>query len=240
MRPLHIITPVKDSILLTLESAEAVLHSQIEVPYHYTIYNDFSTPSNRTLLEQFVRDRSEAISLVNLSDITTHPSPNYRLMLQLSQQRAIAEGTDLMIIESDVVVRQHTIQALIDGAVERCDCGIAAAVTVDERGRINYPYEYARGHEGECYAVKRHCSFCCSLLTLELLQALDLRLLNPEKHWFDVVISHQSLELGFKNYLFTYLPVTHHPHASRPWKQLKYSNPIKYYWIKLTQGFDKI
>lgn len=240
MRPLHIITPVKDSILLTLESAEAVLHSQIEVPYHYTIYNDFSTPSNRTLLEQFVRDRSEAISLVNLSDITTHPSPNYRLMLQLSQQRAIAEGTDLMIIESDVVVRQHTIQALIDGAVERYDCGIAAAVTVDERGRINYPYEYARGHEGECYAVKRHCSFCCSLLTLELLQALDLRLLNPEKHWFDVVISHQSLELGFKNYLFTYLPVTHHPHASRPWKQLKYSNPMKYYWIKLTQGFDKI
>lgn len=240
MRPLHIITPVKDSIHLTLESAESILRSQIEVPHHYTIYNDFSTPDNSALLEQFVRERGETVSLINLSDITTHPSPNYRLVLQLSRQRAITEGADLMIVESDVAVRQHTIQSLIEGAAQRHDCGIAAAVTVDERGAINYPYEYARGHEGECIAVKRHCSFCCSLLTLELLQALDFRLLDPEKHWFDVAISHFSLSLGFKNYLFTYLPVTHRPHASRPWKQLKYSNPMKYYWIKLTQGFDKI
>jgi hypothetical protein len=34
--------------------------------------------------------------------------------------------------------------------------------------------------------------------------------------------------------------VTHRPHASRPWKQLKYKNPLKYYWLKLTKGLDKI
>ncbi|MBR6465174.1 MAG: glycosyltransferase family 2 protein, partial [Bacteroidales bacterium] len=27
---------------------------------------------------------------------------------------------------------------------------------------------------------------------------------------------------------------------SRPWKLLKYKNPIKYYWIKFTKGMDKI
>ena len=240
MRPLHIITPVKDSIHLSLLTAESVLRSTIGVPHHYTIYNDFSTQSNRLLLEQFVLSNKEAVSLVNLSEHTSHPSPNYRLILQLSQQRALADGADLLIVESDVVVREHTIQSLIEGAAERPDCGIAAAVTVDERGRINYPYEHARGHEGECYAIKHHCSFCCSLLKNELLQAVDFRTLNPEKHWFDVTISHLSLALGFKNYLFTYLPVTHRPHASRPWKQLKYTHPLKYYWIKVTHGFDKI
>ena len=53
-------------------------------------------------------------------------------------------------------------------------------------------------------------------------------------------ISHQSLKEGFKNYLFTTLPVLHQPHGSRPWKQLKYKNPLKYYWLKYTKGLDKI
>ena len=240
MKPLHIITPVKDSITSTLETIEAILSSKIRVPFHYTIYNDFSTAENTATLEKFVASHGEHISLVNLSDITTHPSPNYLLVLQMSQQRAIEAGADLLIVESDVVVRPDTLQALADGAAERPDCGIAAAVTVDDNGAINYPYEYARGHEGECYEVKKHCSFCCSLLTLNLLKAYDFHTLNPEKHWFDVTISQQARAKGFANYLFANLPVIHRPHASRPWKQLKYTNPLKYYWIKFTKGFDKI
>ena len=240
MKPLHIITPVKDSIDSTIETAEAILSSNIRTEFHYTIYNDFSTPENTATLEKFVASKGDNISLVNLSEITTHPSPNYLLVLQMSQQCALEAGADLLIVESDVVVRPDTLQARADGAAERKDCGIAAAVTVNDQGEINYPYEYARGHEGECYAVKRHCSFCCSLLTNELLKAYDFHTLNPEKHWFDVTISQQSRAMGFTNYLFANHPVIHRPHASRPWKQLKYTNPLKYYWIKFTKGFDKI
>lgn len=240
MKPLHIITPVKDSIASTLETAEAILSSDIRSPFTYTIYNDFSTPENTATLEKFVAQQDGRMRLVNLADITSHPSPNYLLVLQTTQQLALEEGADLIIIESDVVVRPNTIQALADSAAERPDCGIAASVTVDDQGKINYPYEYARGHEGESFAVKKHCSFCCSLLTNNLLKAYDFHTLNPEKHWFDVTISQQARALGFTNYLFANLPVIHRPHASRPWKQLKYTNPLKYYWIKFTKGFDKI
>ena len=240
MKPLHIITPVKDSIASTLETAEAILSSEIRSPFTYTIYNDFSTPENTAALEKFVAQQDGRMRLVNLADITSHPSPNYLLVLQTTQQLALEEGADLIIIESDVVVRPDTIQALADSAAARPDCGIAASVTVDDQGKINYPYEYARGHEGESFAVKKHCSFCCSLLTNNLLKAYDFHTLNPEKHWFDVTISQQSRALGFTNYLFANLPVIHRPHASRPWKQLKYTNPLKYYLIKFTKGFDKI
>lgn len=238
MRPLHIITPVKDSIDSTIQTVKAILASQIARPYTYTIYNDFSTPENTAQLERYSKELG--FELVNLSDITTTPSPNYLLVLQRCQALALEAGADLLIVESDVVVRHDTLQKLSDGAERYDDCGIAAAVTVDDQGVINYPYEYAKGREGEDYAVKRHCSFCCSLLTNRLLAAYDFKTLNPEKHWFDVTISQQSRALGFENYLFASLPVIHRPHASRPWKQLKYTNPLKYYWIKFTKGFDKI
>ena len=238
MRPLHIITPVKDSIDSTIQTVKAILASQIARPYTYTIYNDFSTPENTAQLERYSKELG--FELVNLADITTTPSPNYLLVLQRCQALALEAGADLLIVESDVVVRPDTLQKLSDGADRYDNCGIAAAVTVNDKGEINYPYEYAKGREGEDYAVKRHCSFCCSLLTNRLLTAYDFKTLNPEKHWFDVTISQQSRALGFENYLFASLPVIHRPHASRPWKQLKYTNPLKYYWIKFTKGFDKI
>lgn len=238
MRPIHIITPVKNSIESTLETIKAILASEITRPYIYTIYNDFSTDENTALLEQYSAELG--FELVNLKDITDHPSPNYLLVLQRCQKRALEAGADLLIVESDVVVRPDTLQGLADGTAKHDDCGIAASVTVNDKGEINYPYEYARGHEGEDYVVKKHCSFCCSLLTNKLLSAYDFNELNPEKHWFDVTISQRARALGFNNYLFASLPVIHRPHASRPWKQLKYSNPLKYYWIKFTKGFDKI
>lgn len=238
MNPLHIITPVKDSIESTIETVRAILASNIAVPYIYTIYNDFSTAENTALLERYSAELG--FELVNLSDITDHPSPNYLLVLQRCQERALAAGADLVIVESDVVVASDTLQRLAEGAAEREDCGIAASVTVDDEGEINYPYEYARGREPQPYSVKKHCSFCCSLLTNRFLQAYDFHQMNPDKHWFDVHISQESRAQGFANYLFVNLPVVHRPHSSRPWKQLKYTNPIKYYWRKFTKKVDKI
>lgn len=238
MNSLHIITPVKDSIDLTLETVQAVLASRLKVPYTYTVYNDFSTEENTRRLEAAAREMN--FRLVNLSDLTDHPSPNYLLVLKKTRKEAIAADAGLLIVESDVVVKENTLQDLFDGAVARPDCGIAAAVTVDEKGAINYPYLHAKGQEGKVYAEKKHCSFCCSLLTTQFLRAFDFDELSADKNWFDVTISHESLKKGFRNYLFTCLPVWHRPHASRPWKQLKYTNPLKYYWLKFTKGLDKI
>jgi len=93
---------------------------------------------------------------------------------------------------------------------------------------------------GETVSVRRHCSFCCSLLTPELLHAYPFSKFDEKKNWYDVTLSHASLELGFQNLLCLHLPVVHRPHQSRPWKQLKYKNPLLYYWKKITQGLDKI
>ena len=238
MKNLHIITPVKDSIDSTIQTIRALLSSQIDVPYIYTVYNDFSSAENTALLEKYSKELG--FELVNLADITDHPSPNYLLVLQMAQKRAIEQQAGLLIVESDVVVDKLTVQGLVDGAEQREDCGIAASVTVDESGVINYPYNYAKGHEGEAYKVDKHCSFCCSLLTSRLLNSYDFHNLNPNKHWFDVHISHISQDLGLNNYLFCNLPVLHRPHASRPWKQMKYKNPIKYYLLKFFKRVDKI
>lgn len=238
MKNLHIITPVKDSIDSTIQTIRALLSSQIDVPYIYTVYNDFSSAENTALLEKYSKELG--FELVNLADITDHPSPNYLLVLQMAQKRAIEQQAGLLIVESDVVVDKLTVQGLVDGAEQREDCGIAASVTVDESGVINYPYNYAKDHEGEAYKVDKHCSFCCSLLTSRLLNSYDFHNLNPDKHWFDVHISHISQDLGLNNYLFCNLPVLHRPHASRPWKQMKYKNPVKYYLLKFFKRVDKI
>jgi hypothetical protein len=64
--------------------------------------------------------------------------------------------------------------------------------------------------------------------------------LSAKKDWFDIHISRQSKKLGFKNYLIREQGVLHLPHSSRPWKQLKYSNPLKYYFHKLFSHRDRI
>lgn len=238
MKRVNIITPVKDSIDSALATIKAVMSSELKVPFAYTVYNDFSTADNTLALEKAAA--AMGFRLVNLSDITTHPSPNYLMVLQMAQAEALTDEAGLIIVESDVTVRADTLQGLVDGAEQRADCGIAAAVTVDDNGAINYPYEYAIGHEESVFPTKKHCSFCCSLLTPRLLKAYDFHALNPKKNWFDVTISHRSLKAGLSNYLFATLPVVHRPHSSRPWKQLKYTNPLRYYWLKFTKGLDKI
>ena len=238
MKKLHIITPVKDSIDSTLDTVKAIMESEIKTPYTYTIYNDFSTPENTQRLEK--ASKEYGFRLVNLSDLTDHPSPNYLLVLQKTQKEAIEAEAGLLIVESDVTVQPDTLQALFDGAIQRNDCGMAAAVTTDENGTVNFPYLYAKGRQPKVYDERKRFSFCCTLLTLNFLKAFDFRLLDASKNWFDVTISHESLNRGFHNYLFISLPVLHRPHGSRPWKQLKYTNPLKYYWRKLTRGMDKI
>ena len=238
MKCIHIITPVKDSIDSTLDTVRAIMSSDIKVPFTYTIYNDFSTPENTLRLEE--ASKVYGFQLVNLSDLTDHPSPNYLLVLQKTQQEAIEAEAGLLIVESDVTVQPNTLQALFDGAIERKDCGMAAAITTDESGAINFPYLYAKGRKPKVYDEKKRFSFCCTLLTLDYLKAFDFHQLDASKNWFDVTISHESLNKGFHNYLFINLPVLHRPHGSRPWKQLKYTNPLKYYWLKFTKGLDKI
>ncbi len=238
MDKLHIITPVKDSIDLTLETIQSVMGSVIHTPFTYTIYNDRSTPENSARLQEAAT--TYGFELVNIAELTDNPSPNYGLVLQIAQVKALSERAGLLIIESDVVVDPESIQRLFDAAIERTNCGIAASVTVDSEGVINYPYLYAKKRKSGAYVEKKHLSFCCSLLTYQLLKGIDFALLDPNKHWYDTTISRQSREIGHTNYLFTNIPVLHRPHSSRPWKLLKYTNPWKYYWIKFTKGFDKI
>lgn len=238
MKELYIITPVKDSIDSTLETVRAVMASELDLPYTYTIYNDFSTPENTERLR--LASQELGFRLINLEDMTSHPSPNYLLVLQHARQEALARDAALVIVESDVVVTPHTLQGLAWGAREQADAGICASVTVDDEGMINYPYKFARKGPVGVYPTRRHCSFCCSLLSGELLRRFDFGTLDPTRNWYDVTISHASLEQGLRNYLFVSLPVIHRPHSSRPWKLLKYKNPLKYYFLKYTKGLDKI
>lgn len=238
MDKIHVITPVKDSIESTTDAIRAVLASKVAADVTYTVYNDFSSEECSRQLEAL---RAElGFELIHLADVTDHPSPNYLLILQMAQRRAIEAGANLVVIESDVTVMEDTLQGLMCGASAIEWCGIAASVTVDDDGEVNYPYLYARRYPRKPREVRRHCSFCCSMLTLELLKRCDFRELNPEKDWFDVYISKRSRELGLRNFLFMNLPVRHRPHSSRPWKQLKYTNPLKYYIRKFIKRHDKI
>ena len=54
-----------------------------------------------------------SLQLVNLSDLTDHPSPNYLLVLQKTQEEAIKAEAGLLIVESDVTVKKDTLQKLI-------------------------------------------------------------------------------------------------------------------------------
>ena len=242
---MDIIMPVKDSIDLTKEAIIAILKSG----HNLTVYNDFSTQENTSILLSLSQDLG--FRLINLSDLTSHPSPNYRLVLQMAQQEAVSKEHDLLIIESDVVVRKDTIHCLQQAANNGMNIGMAAAVTEDDQGNINFPYEYANKlwfkwkHRNKslgkgCVKTTKRLSFCCTLLTLPFLQAFSFTELDPTKNWYDVTISHKSVELGFDNILMLNNRVLHRPHSSRPWKALKYSNPLLYYWRKLTQKKDRI
>lgn len=234
----HIIMPVKDS----LETAEEAIRAIVRSGHTLTVYDDYSTPENAARLDALHEELG--IRVVHISEHVDHPSPNYRWVLRTAQREALEQNRDLVIVESDVLVQPETIDRLVESKKtaslkEKSPIGMVAAVTVNDEGVVNFPYEYARKirKDGPC---KKRFSFCCTLLTQELLRAYDFELLDPEKNWYDVHISHMSVKLGFENILQVSNPVIHRPHSSRPWKQLKYTNPLLYYWRKLTQRKDRI
>ena len=234
---LHIIMPVKDS----LEMAERAIRAIVDSGHTLCVYDDNSLKDNAKRLDELATETN--IQVIHLSDLTDHPSPNYRLVLQLAQKQALTENKHLVIVESDVIIQPKTLNRMVEAV--QPEVGMVAAVTVDENGEYNFPYHYLRRLRYRCLAkktiqTKKRFSFCCTLLTNELLRKADFQLLDPTKNWYDVFLSHKSTALGFKNILQMTHQVLHHPHSSRPWKLLKYTNPLKYYWLKYTKGFDKI
>jgi len=227
----HVIMPVKDS----LQTAEQAIRAVVASGYTLTVYDDFSTNENAVRLDALKTELG--IEVIHLNEHTEHPSPNYHWVLTHARHQCLEEGCHLVIVESDVMVAKQTIDRLQEAATN--GVGMVAAVTKDEQGAINFPYEYARGMKDDG-ACKKRLSFCCTLLTNAFLHAYDFEQLDPKKNWYDVHISHISRQLGFENILQISNPVMHKPHSSRPWKQLKYTHPLLYYWRKLTQGIDKI
>ena len=234
---LHIIMPVKDS----LEMAERAIRAIVDSGHTLCVYDDNSLKDNAKRLDELATETN--IQVVHISDLTDHPSPNYRLVLQLAQKQALTENKHLVIVESDVIIQPKTLNRMMEEV--QPEVGMVAAVTVDENGEYNFPYHYLRRLRYRYLAkktiqTKKRFSFCCTLLTNELLQKADFQLLDPTKNWYDVTISHWSVALGLRNLLMLDNPVLHFPHASRPWKRLKYTNPLLYYWRKFTQHKDRI
>ncbi len=228
----HIIMPVKDS----METSEQAIRAIVQSGYTLCVYDDYSTEANAARLDQLHEELG--IQVVHIREVLDHPSPNYRYVLIDAQKKCLKQGTHLVIVESDVTVRPDTIARLCAAVTPQI--GLVAAVTTDQDGRVNFPYDYAKKRIKEDGICTKRLSFCCTLLTNAFLQAYDFAQLDPTKNWYDVHISHTTQKFGFVNILQISNPVLHTPHSSRPWKQLKYTNPILYYWRKLTQHLDRI
>ncbi|RIW16987.1 glycosyltransferase family 2 protein [Algoriphagus lacus] len=236
MAQVLVITPVKNSIETTLDTARAIADS--DIPVRHVIFNDFSTAETKAKLED---NRSKiGYELIHIEDLTDHPSPNYKLVLQLSQKMALEAGLPLLVVESDVVIKPDTISRLLSSRSKSAKLGLVGSVTVDEAGVVNFPYLKFKGVKDPIIYTQRSLSFCCTLFSLDFLKSYDFTGLDEAKDWYDTFISKKSIELGFENVVLMNAPVWHRPHASRPWKQLKYTNPIKYYFLKFWKGLDKI
>jgi hypothetical protein len=236
LKNLLIITPVKNSIETAQKAISKVCQAKGKA--EYLVYNDFSLSECRQALEE---NQKLGYTLINIEEQVNTPSPNYRFTLIDARKKAVEKKAALIIVESDVYVKPDTFENLCGFAEETADCGMAAAITVDENGTINFPYKHIKPGSKGALKTKHRLSFCCTLLSFSLLQKLDFeKILPPNKHWFDVTISRSSRQLGFNNYVLCNIPVVHLPHGSRPWKQLKYTKPLKYYLKKWIKGLDKI
>ncbi|UCS94153.1 glycosyltransferase [Echinicola marina] len=236
MAQVLVITPVKNSIETTLETAKAIQSSTVTV--EYKIFNDFSTAETKAELDKYAPEMGYKV--LHLEEVTDTPSPNYKLVLQLAQKEAIEKGLPLLVVESDVTVEQDTIAKMLDFYQQNKAIGLIGAITVGNDKKVNFPYLKFKDVKDEVIATKRSLSFCCTLFTKEFLAAYDFMELDDTKDWYDTFISKKAIELGFKNYVLMTAPVLHQPHGSRPWKQLKYKNPLKYYFLKFWKGLDKI
>lgn len=231
-----IITPVKDSMETTKMTLESV--SKTEGDFEYVVFNDFSEAQTKQFLESVKNELN--FQLIHLEDITSTPSPNYKLVLQMAQKMALEKKCPLIIIESDVLIQPKTLPQLINIANTKKKPGIVGAITVDKSGNYNFPYTFEKVKNSEVLNTPHSLSFCCTLLSTQFLSDFDFQILSPNKDWFDVFISRQSKKLGYNNYLAKGIEVLHLPHSSRPWKNLKYSNPVLYYIKKIFLKRDRI
>lgn len=231
-----IITPVKDSPETTKRTIEAVTGADGD--FEYYVFNDFSLPYTKSLLEE--TSKQHGFHLINLEDLTTKPSPNYKMVLEMAQQTALAKNKPLIIIESDVVIKKDTIVELLKLAADKPDAGLIGAITTDEAGNYNFPYACEKHKSADVVDTPRSLSFCCTLIMPGFLHKFDFSTLDNTKDWYDVSISRQARKAGFSNYLAKGIEVLHLPHSSRPWKQLKYTNPLRYYCRKFFRRYDRI
>jgi GT2 family glycosyltransferase len=231
-----VITPVKNSPDTTLKTIEAICHSGCVSNYY--VFNDFSEKPTKELLEKSRQKFN--FNLIHLEEVTTNPSPNYKLVLQMAQEKALKKKLPLIIIESDVVIEPDTITELLKINETVKNPGLVGAITVDTKGNYNFPYNFEKKKSNEIVNTSHSLSFCCTLLSVPFLSSFNFTELSQKKDWFDVSISRQSKKLGFNNYLAKGVRVLHLPHSSRPWKNLKYSNPFLYYFNKIIQKRDRI
>ena len=231
-----IITPVKNSIDTTLQCAKAISESLL--PVEHIIFNDFSSEDTKEKLERHKQELG--YGLIHLEDITNTPSPNYKIVLQMGQKEAVQRGMPLVVIESDVIIKPNTLIKMKEYLENNPKTGLLGAITVDEAGEVNFPYLKFKGKKDNVIQTERSLSFCCTLFSPQFLSTFNFSELDDTKDWYDTFMSKKSVELGFINLVLMDAPVVHLPHSSRPWKQLKYTNPLKYYFLKFIKGRDKI
>lgn len=231
-----IITPVKDSLETTKRTIEAIAKAAGD--FEYFVFNDFSKAETKNYLERAKEQNN--FQLVNLEDITDTPSPNYKLVLQTAQKMALKRNCPLVIIESDVVIKNDTLTKLISLLDTKEKPGVIGAITVDESNNYNFPYTFEKIKGTEVLDTAHSLSFCCTLISPQFLTDFDFKQLADNKDWFDVYISRQSKKMGYNNYLAKGVEVLHLPHSSRPWKSLKYKNPVLYYLKKMFLKRDRI
>ncbi len=231
-----IITPVKDSLETTKLTIEAIAENKGE--FEYYVFNDFSQPDTKKYLDAAKNQYN--FNVVHLEEITTNPSPNYKLVLEMGQKMALENKCPLILIESDVVVQANTLSELLKILHSEKNAGIIGAITVDRLGEYNFPYTFEKEKSDEIINTAHSLSFCCTLLAFDFLQEFDFHSLSQKKDWYDIYISRQSKKLGFNNYLAKGVEVLHLPHSSRPWKNLKYKNPVLYYFKKIFNKRDRI
>jgi hypothetical protein len=232
-----LITPVKDSLKTTREVIQSLRSENSEIPYY--IFEDYCSRETRRWLEE--NSARYTYKIIYLDKHVRKSSPNYRTTLIMARQMALENDSHLAIVESDVYADHETIESLTRITEELTDAGLVGAVTVDNSGEINFPYSYATAIDKPLiFASAKSVSFCCTILTNQLLQKFDFNELPHKMDWFDVYVSKKSRQLGFSNYVVKSLPVLHKPHSSRPWKHLKYKNPLLYYFKKLIKQRDRI
>lgn len=232
-----VITPVKDSLKTVRQVIHSLRSENKEIPYY--IFDDYSSRETRLWLE--ANSSGYKYNIISLSKHVKKSSPNYRTTLILARKMALENETNLAIVESDVFATPKIILELNRLAEELPEAGLIGAVTIDNSGEINFPYNYATAIDKPLiFASAKSISFCCTILTKSLLERFDFNELPKNNDWFDVCISKKSRQMGFNNYVVKSLQVIHQPHSSRPWKLLKYKNPVLYYLKKIIHRRDRI